>query len=239
MFKACYTTLFKQATLSPRLFVLRTLFWLPLLFIIWYLLSSWLIHPALELAKLLIPLGLPNLIESLAIQQHYLIINTYLGAEIQAELPQGFARFTANFFTNGQHYPFLLSIPLDSLKYAYGLPVLTALVLATPTSIRKKLLSFGLGFVLVSLIVVWGLYFNTANFLALDFKTTFTDQAKTLWPLLNETWMQACIALGYRLGFLIFPVVLPIALWAQLNPAILSQLIYGSNPKPNPSSLAK
>lgn len=231
MFKVFYTKFFTQATLSPRLFLLQVFLWLPFLLIIWFVFSTWLVRPALELAKLLLPLGLPNLIESIDIQHHYLLINTY-GANTQAELPLGFTRFAPNFFTTGQHYPFLLSIPLDSLKYAYGLPVLTALVLASPTSSNKKLITFSLGFGLVSLIVVWGLYFNTANFLALDFKVGFTDQAKALWPLLNENWMQALIALGYRLVFLIFPVVLPIALWAQLNPAILHQLIHGFKTKP-------
>lgn len=231
MLKALHTKLFSQSILSPRLFLLRILFWLPLLLSAWYLLAPWLIRPALELAKLLIPLGLPYLIESIDIHKHHLLINTYLGANTQAELPPGFARFTTSFFTSGQHYPFLLIIPLDSLKYAYGLPILTALILASPSSISKKLMTFSLGFFLVSLIVVWGLYFNTANFLALDFKLT-TEQAKALWPLLNENWIQALIALGYRLGFLILPAVLPIALWAQLNPAILHQLIHGFKTKP-------
>lgn len=232
MFKFFYTKIFRQSALSTRLFLLQAFLWLPFLLIIWYVFSTWLVRPALELAKLLLPLGLPYLIESIDIWDHCLFIHTYLGANTQAELPLGFTRFAHNFFTTGQHYPFLLSIPLDSLKYAYGLPVLTALVLASPTSSNKKLITFSLGFGLVNLIVVWGLYFNTANFLALDFKASFTDQAKVLWPLLNENWMQALIALGYRLGFLIFPVVLPIALWAQLNPAILHQLIHGFKTKP-------
>lgn len=232
MFKVFYTKIFRQSALSPHLFLLQVFLWLPFLLIIWYMLSTWLVRPALELAKLLLPLGLPHLIENIDIRDHYLFVHTYLGANTQAELPRGFTRFAPSFFTTGQHYPFLLSIPLDSLKYAYGLPVLTALVLASHTSPNKKLITFSLGFGLVSLIVVWGLYFNTANFLALDFKVGFTDQAKALWPLLNENWMQTLIALGYRLGFLIFPIVLPIALWAQLNPAILHQLIHGFKTKP-------
>lgn len=221
-------TFWRPSNLSPRGFLVRTLVYLPLLLLIWYLLSAWLMRPALELAKLLLPLGLPHLIETIQIQQHYLMLHTFLGAHSNAELPRGYARFFADFFTTGQHYPFLLTLPLDSLKYAYGLPVLMALELASPTKAWHKLITFFLGLGLVSLIIVWGLYFNTANLLALDFKPEFTTQAKTLWPLLNEPAIQSLIALGYRLGFLIFPVVLPILLWAQLNPQLLQQLIHGS-----------
>ena len=228
MVRAIIDKLLVKPSLNPRMFLLRTLLWLPLLFLTWYLLSSWLIRPALELAKFLLPLGLPHLIENITIEQHYLFINTYLGADSRTELPQGFARFASSFFTTGQHYPFLFTFPLDSLKYAYGLPILTALVLASPITAKHKLVTFCLGFLLVSLIVVWGLYFNTANLLALNLKPELTTQAKVLWPLLNESYMQTLIAFGYRIGFLIFPVVLPIMLWAQLNPQIIHQLIHSS-----------
>lgn len=217
-----------NSNLSPRWFLIRTLVYLPILLILGYLLSAWLVRPALELAQWLLPLGLPHLIEAADIQQHYLMLHTYLGAHSSAELPQGFARFSANFFVTGQHYPFLLTLPLDSLKYAYGLPVLSALVLASPGQASTKLMTLFLGWGLVSLIVVWGLYFNTANLLVLDFKPALTNQAKTLWPLFNEELVQAFIALAYRIGFLIFPAVLPILLWAQRNPLFLEQLIHGS-----------
>lgn len=229
MVKAYLSKLLTNTHLSPRLFLLRTLLWLPLLLGVWYLLSPWLLWPALELSKLLLPLGLPHLIESINFQQHYIFINTYLGATSSAELPQGFARFAENFFATGQHYPFLLTLPIDSLKYAYGLPVLTALVLASRAKPAQQLTTLLLGFGLVSLIVVWGLYFNTANLLALDLNPSLTAQAKLLWPLLNEPSIQAMIALGYRIGFLIFPVVLPILLWSHYNQPLLHQLIHGSN----------
>lgn len=207
---------------------MRVLVYFPIVLVIGYLFSAWLVRPALELAKYLIPLGLPHLIETADIHQHYLMLHTYLGANSSAELPQGFARFSNHFFATGQYYPFLLTLPLDSLKYAYGLPVLSALILASPSQATAKLRTFFLGFGLVSLIVVWGLYFNTANLLAIDFKPALTTQAKTLWPLLNEEFVQNFIALAYRIGFLIFPTVLPILLWAQQNPQLLEQLIDGS-----------
>jgi hypothetical protein len=48
--------------------------------------------------------------------------------------------------------------------------------------------------------------------------------------------MQALFALGYRLGFLILPVGLPILLWAQQNASFVQQLIHGNAaqvPKPS------
>lgn len=233
MVKAWLKQLWSNSSLSPQIFLLRTLLGLPILFLIWYWLAPWLMRPALELAKYVLFFGLPNLIETTDIQAYYLINHTYLGASTSAELPQGLARFAPNFFTTGQHYPFLFNLPINSLKYAYGLPILAALVGASPTPIASKLKVLLLGFGLVSLIVVWGLYFNTANLLALDLKPTLTDQAKLLWPLLNEDYMQILLALGYRIGFLIFPVVLPIMLWAQQHPALLQQLIHGLGTDPN------
>lgn len=228
MIKVLITQFFTTKPLTPRLFLLSTLGWLPLLLVLWYLLSDWLSWPALKLAQLILPLALPNLIEATEIRHYYLIVHTYLGAETSAELPTGFARFATQFFAHGQHYPWLLNLPINSLKYTYGLPVLFALSLATPSQWKKRLQILALGFLLVSFIQVWGIFFETANRLVLDFSSTLTAQSKALWPILNNATIQAVIELGGRLGFLIFPVVLPILLWAQLNPACLRQLIHGT-----------
>lgn len=231
MIKAFIVPLFTTSVLTPRVFLLRTVFWLPFLFVLWYLLSAWLSWPALTLAQLILPLALPNLLEATEIRHYYLMVHTYLGAETYAELPAGFARFAPQFFANGQHYPFLLTVPINSLVYAYGLPVLVALTLATPSQWKQRLQMVILGFLLVTVIQVWGVVFNTANLLVLDLTDALATQAKLLWPILNESAVQALIALGYRIGFLIFPVVLPILLWAQFNPVLLHQLIHGRKPE--------
>jgi len=114
------------------------------------------------------------------------------------------------------------------LIYSYGLPVLVALTLATPAKVLDKLSTLLLGYLLVTCIIIWGLYFNTASSLLVLTPNALTEQAKTLLPLLNEPYIQTFIAFGYRIGFLIFPVVLPIMLWAQLNPQLLQQLIHGT-----------
>lgn len=236
MVKTLFTKLFLTSSLKPHLFLLRALLWLPFLLITWYLLAPWLCWPALKLAQWLLPLGLPNLIESTLIQDHYLMINTYLGTNTSAELPRGFARFSNDFMTSTNLFPFLLTVPIDSLKYAYGWPILVALTLATPSTWQKKSKTIGLGFLLVCVIQVWGVYFSTANFFITVLRPELASQAKALWPLLNESYMQSFFALGYRLGFLILPVGLPILLWAQQNASFVQQLIHGNAaqvPKPS------
>lgn len=223
-----FNKIFVTPNVSPQLLLVRTLFLLPALLGLWYLLAPWLNYPALRLSETLIPLGLPKLIENAISQHSTLIVNTLLGAQHSSELPAGSSRFSSGFFTGATPYPLLLTINVDSLVYSYGLPVMTALTLATPAKPLNKLCTLGLGYLLVTCIIIWGLYFNTASSLLVLTPTTLTEQAKTLWPLLNETYMQTFIALGYRIGFLIFPVVLPIMLWAQLNPKMLHQLIHGS-----------
>ncbi|MFZ1387719.1 MAG: exosortase H-associated membrane protein [Thiolinea sp.] len=229
-----FNKLFLASNVSPQLLLIRTLFWLPALLGLWYLLAPWLNRTALELGEILIPLALPNLVEDTSSQHSMLIVNTLLGANHSSEIPAGLWRFSSEFFTGSTSYPLLLTINVNSLVYSYGLPVLAALTLAAPSKVSAKLYTLGLGYLLVTCIIVWGLYFNTAILLAIRLDASFTGQAKTLWPLLNETYIQAFISLGYRFGLLIFPVVLPIMLWAQLNPKILHQLIHGFTDSPKP-----
>lgn len=98
---------------------------------------------------------------------------------VELNYPKVLLGFASSFFTTGLALPFFIHISTDSLKYAYGLPILTALVLASPITAKHKLVTFCLGFLLVSLIVVWGLYFNTVNLLALNLKPELTTQAKS------------------------------------------------------------
>ena len=227
MLKILFRQLFSNdVQLTPYLFLARTLIWLPALIILWYLLAPWLLRPALELAQLLFPLGLPNLVESIEIQNYHLKINTYLGANTAAELPVGSAKFYQDYFLNKHSYPFLLSLYANGLIYTYGLPITAALSLASNNTFFKKISSFLLIFLVISLIQLWGLYFYTLRTLITHLSPELTEQANELWTLLRQASIKEFIMISYRLGLLLLPTAVPILVWIQLNKALVFQLTH-------------
>ena len=105
----------------------------------------------------------------------------------------------------------LLSFELNALSYSYGLPLLWALIFASPSQIETKFIQAILGWALVLLpIQVLGL--SILSLKTLVFHTT----PLLLQTLASAPWQQESLALLYQFTTLILPSVSPILIWLLL-----------------------
>jgi hypothetical protein len=100
--------------------------------------------------------------------------------------------------------------------YAYGLPILWALLLAAcgPGRVGK----LALGYVLLLPAQAFSLTMDLIKQMAM----AVPGGAKVLHI---EQWQLELIGLGYQLGALVLPTVVPIAVWLVLDRAYVGQLV--------------
>ena len=178
-------------------FLLLTLAWLVPAFGLWYLTAPYLLMPVAAAADGILTGWLPHLISG--VEQHGLSFEVLLQVFKAADpaLPPG-AQMQAAF-------------TLNPLKYAYGWPLLLALTLATPTRLRRKLLAAAIGLTLVIAIPIWGVVCEALKVLVFNTEPGISAQVGTT-ALTREL-----LAIAYQLGYLIFPALLPILIWAGLH----------------------
>lgn len=192
--------------ISAQQFLLKTLLWLPACFAAWYGLAGLFSFPAIWLSDLLLPLALPSVIDGVEQQGYWVDIITQL--KVQA--------------TNDQTGQFVFSF--NALKYGYGFPLLLAMMLATPYSPYEKLDDITYGLLVVVLAQTWGIVFEALSSLLLKADIGVATQAHALLPWTQGDIFLNLVALGYQLGFLILPAVVPIAFWIMRHQGLLERL---------------
>jgi len=110
-----------------------------------------------------------------------------------------------------------LGFIVNPLIFGFGLPLLFGLVMAASASKMKKLLVLLGGYAAVTLVQVWGVYWQSLKMLAFNFGQD-THQV-----VINAGISDDVIALCYQLGVLIFPPLVPIILWVLANWALIEQ----------------
>ena len=116
------------------------------------------------------------------------------------------------------------------LAYAYGLPLLVALLLGS----RAKGLWWKLpaGFAALLPVQAWGVCFGWLSQVAV------LAAAETSWQTRMGPVTQNLVAVGYQFGFLILPTLAPVLLWLAFDRRILAAamiegaLAEGRHPKP-------
>lgn len=176
---------FFKPSLRLQTLLLRSLLLLPVLLVIWYSLAEVMARPAIELSGWLLTWALPTLIQSVGVNDFYALSVTTLGGYTRQELPTGLAIFSRDFFINEQAYPFLLHIPVNALKYGYGLPLFIALTLAHSQSYTRILVALGGGFLVVTLIQTWGICFDTLHICLNLTMPQLVEQVKQQAPFLS------------------------------------------------------
>lgn len=192
--------------ISAKQFLLKTLLWLPLCFVIWYGAANIFSFPAIRLSDLLLPWILPGVMDGVD-QQGY-IVNIVTKIMVTAD--------------NGQTGDVILSF--NALKYGYGFPLIVAMMLATPYSIFDKLDDMTYGLIIVSLTQCWGICFEAISTLLLKTGPEITSQVNQILPFTENSTFLNFIALGYQLGFLVLPAVVPIVFWIMRHQNLLEKL---------------
>ena len=195
-----------EPDISAKAFLLKTLFWLPVCFIGWYLLAALFSFPAIWLSDLVLPLLMPDVMEG--VEQNGYLVDIVTHLNIQA--------------ANGQTGQF--AFEFNALKYGYGFPLILAMMLATPYAFYQKLDDITYGLVVVVLTQSWGIIFEALSSLLLKTGTDITIQVVNVLPWTQSDFFLNFTALGYQLGFLILPAVVPIAFWIMRHKGLLERL---------------
>ncbi|MEJ2404272.1 MAG: hypothetical protein P8171_08285 [Candidatus Thiodiazotropha sp.] len=188
-------------------FVLNVVFWLLLCLFVWYALAPAISWPLAVLEDLLLGLLFSQQIEAVELLGSQLDVVTRipLPAEVLSQYPAGMV---------GD-----LVVSINPLIYSYGLPLFSALVLATPGGESMKWRQWLIGLPLLLCGQLWGVTMDILKTLLFSFGPE-TAAHFSMGPLQREA-----LALGYQLGSLILPSVLPLAIWIVLNREFLQTLV--------------
>jgi hypothetical protein len=167
-------------------FVLRTFLWLPPCFAAWYFSAQYHAAVAGELARLWVNQFKSGIVSALEQQGPDLVFVTTI--EVHPAPGQ-----TA-----------LLLLDVNSLLYTYGLGFFLALMLAS----RARWWKILVGAVVLLPFQSWGIAFDFLVQVGVNLGPDVAAQAGL------SGWRAEVIALGYQIGSLIFPSLIPVVLWA-------------------------
>ena len=178
-------------------FVLQTLIWLPLTFTFWYFAAPLLLWPAYFLTALIARGAFSDIVATVEISGATLSFLTLLRPG------------TA---TGGG----AISVEVNLLLYAFGLPLFAALTLAARNAHWiRTLLS---GYLALLPFIVWG---ALADFLK---NVAITASPMVVSQTGFASWQRELIAVAYQFGALILPAVAPAIIWVILHRAYLERM---------------
>ena len=180
----------------PR-FILLTLAWLPVTFVVWYFAAPLLLYPALLLTELVLGLGFGDLVRGVASDGATVVVLT--------ALKPGQA------IGSGQ-----VSVDVNMLLYAFGMPMFAALVLAARQPRWPRILLAGLAAMLP--FVTFGVVADFLKNVAITAGPAIASQTG-FSPAQREV-----IAFAFQFGSLILPTVVPAAIWVLTHRPFLEQL---------------
>jgi hypothetical protein len=173
-------------------FVLRVLLWLPLCFGGWFLFAILMSTPVAWLSGLALPGLFPDLFSEVARDGYLLDIVTRFAAP--AELTQGRA---------GE-----LAFGVNPMIYGYGIPLFTALVLATADEEGfHHWWIWGGGLLLLVLVQGFGVTLEALKVVLFGLGPEVAARAGF------SPFQRELVALGYQLGTLVLPAMTPVVLW--------------------------
>ncbi len=193
-------------------FVWRILFWLPVCFACWYYMAGVIALPVNILTDWLMSGLFPELIREVVANRHLLDVVCAFRPPAQSGLVVPAGQVAELVFT------------INSLIYGYSIPLYTGLILASPGEEMQKWLRWIVGFVVLSLIQVWGVSFDILKTIAFNLGAE-ASQLMHLSPIQKEG-----IVLGYQLGYLVLPAVAPLVLWIGFHQDFLLRLIQRQSP---------
>jgi len=170
-----------------EMFLLAALY-LPMGFFLWFFAASLLMFPTARLADLLLT-GIHGQVFEQVVQ---------LGFQFEIQTSVLGRTVAVNVYVN-------------PMIYAWGMALLFGLIMATPLSVKKRLLQMLIGFVVVTLVTTWGVFWETLVDLAFRSGPEAGAAARGLGLNMN------LIALFYQLGYLMLPAVVPVATWILMN----------------------
>ncbi|WP_296696943.1 exosortase H-associated membrane protein [Thiocapsa sp. UBA6158] len=173
-------------------FTVYTLLWLPVCFAAWYFLSILSILPLSSLMDVIMTNVYPQLIGGVRSNGNELLVQTFMAIP-NPQVPGG---------------PDVAAVfKVNPLPYGYGIPMYTALVLASPIHVREKAWRWAVGLWILGLVQTFGVATNIIKILAFQMGEGARERLG-FSPLAYEG-----VAIAYQIGYLILPAVSPILIW--------------------------
>lgn len=205
--------------LSPlREFALKALLWLPLSFVLWFVLAPLLVWPVGVAARALL-LGLwPDLFSGLV--QGGQVLDQ--GGRVLGQAAYLFELTTKVLVRadeGGRVGLGVLETTVNPMIYGYALPLFSGLTLATPMPVRRRLLQLAAAFGVIWLAQTFGVVCESLKIIAFQAGPAGASAAQQAGLPPNV------IALLYQFGYLILPALVPVALWVGLNRPFIESLV--------------
>ena len=178
-------------------FVLITLAWLPVAFAVWYVLAPIILFPAEAIVRVLVYGFFRDLVTS--VESHGGVLS------FVTALRPGEAR------TGG-----VLTVDVNMLLYAFGLPLFAALTLAARQ--RPVWRPLVIGYLAMMPFVAWGVLADFLKNVAITASPLVVSQASF------GAVARDMIVFAYQLGSLILPAVVPAVAWVLTHRAFLTRL---------------
>ena len=179
-------------------FIVKVFAWLPVAFVVWYFAAPMLMWPTAIIAEVVARMGFADLVHEVERTGATLTFVTTLKPDAA---PANTGRIT---------------VDVDMLLYAFGLPLYAALVLAArePGWLRR----LAIGYAALLPFVAWGV---VADFLK--------NVAITAGPFVAAqtgfvAWQREAIVFAYQFGALILPTVVPAVAWVLMHRRFLERL---------------
>ncbi len=178
-------------------FMLGVLVFFPLTFLVWYLAAAYHLAPVTWLAEQVVRFVAPDALMWLRLDGHTLVLASNFGHDAAGAVvspPVG---------------DDVLGFHSNPLIYSYSLPLLYALILATPGQAKWANLLWGIFLILPT--EVFSMVFSVLKTLTFDVGAAFRAQ-QGVTPLGADA-----IALAYQFGTLILPMIAPLVIWMGLS----------------------
>jgi len=185
-------------------FVLGVLLFLPITFALWYLAAVVHLAPLTWLTEQALQLVFPQAVLWLKLDGNTLVLASNFGADAKGMI------------VSPPVSDDLMDFHLNPLIYTYSLPLLFALILATPTINKGQQLLWALLLWLPT--ACFSMFFSVLKLLTFDVGLAFQQQQNL------SAWVLDFIALGYQTGTLILPMITPLVIWVALNRDFLMKL---------------
>ncbi len=198
----------KKPRMNPvkEMFILAALY-LPMGFFLWFFFASFLMVPTARLSEWLMRGFFPAVFDRVVQLQFHLEIQTLIAMARRVE---------------GQQV--MLNLHVNPMIYAWGMALLFGLIMATPMTVKRRLLQLLIGYLVVSLVAVWGVFWEVWRDLA------FLMGPEAASVVQQSALSPTAIALCYQLGYLMFPAVIPVATWILMNRPFLEEVVMTRQP---------
>ncbi len=178
---------------------------LPLGFFLWFYLSGVLVLPSQWLLEWLLQTTIGDTAYGVA-RNAYL-----LDAEFLVDQPAGVAG-------SGQA---IAALTLNPMIYGYGMALVGGLIFCVPLSGLQRAMQLAVVYGLVTLIQVWGCFWELLKDLALSQVLGAEGVAMAANAVANNEIIAFC----YQFGYLVLPAVVPIVAWIILNRSFIEGLV--------------